>query len=51
LPVSRHLSLAPFIAFDDDDDSATIAHKLKLSTLLFAAVCYHPAPSGCVNTT
>jgi hypothetical protein len=51
LPVARHLSLAPFIAFDDDDDSGEIANKLKLSTLLFAAVCYHPAPSGCVNTT
>ena len=51
LPVSRHLSLAPFIAFDDGDDINAIAIKLKLSTLLFAAVCYHPAPSGCVNTT
>jgi hypothetical protein len=51
LPVARHLSLAPFIAFDDSDDIDDIANKLKLSTLLFAAVCYHPAPSGCVNTT
>jgi hypothetical protein len=52
LPVARHLALAPFIAFDaDDDDDCMLRAKLKLSTLLFAAVCFHPAPSGCVNTT
>ena len=52
LPVSRHQSLAPFIAFDDgDNDDDNFQVKLKLSTLLFAAACFHPAPSGCVNTT
>ena len=39
LPVSRDQSLAPFIAFDDgDNDDENFQAKLKLSTLLFAAV-------------
>jgi hypothetical protein len=46
LPLSLLLTTAT-----SDNADENFQAKLKLSTLLFAAVCFYPAPSGCVNNT